>query len=90
MVDQIAKLFFLPVFPRWPVTIFYEVDRYNIANKLARIRFEKREWLIPVSIDVLNTIFKVGLHYSIMFFKKFARQKPRPESPADVASTAAI
>ena len=35
-------------------------------HKLVRIRFEKSEWLIPVSIDVLNTIFEVGLHSSSM------------------------
>src|ERR1700730_570471 len=68
MVDQIAQLCLLPVFPRGPVTIFYEVDRYNIANKLAHVRFEKSEWWAPVSIDVLNTIFEVGLHSSTMFF----------------------
>src|SRR5450759_205410 len=64
MIDQIAKLLFLPVFSRWPVAVFYEVDRCNMGDRFVRFRIEKNEWLIPVSIYVLNTICEVGLHSS--------------------------
>jgi hypothetical protein len=33
-----------------------------MANNSVGIRIEKGEWLIPVSVDVLKTIFEAGLH----------------------------
>jgi hypothetical protein len=38
-----------------------------MGDRFVRFRIEKNEWLIPVSIYVLNTICEVGLHSSAVF-----------------------
>ena len=63
MIDKITKLFFLPVFSRQAIAVFYEADRCNMSNNLVCFRIEKSEWLIPVPIYVLSTIYEFGLHF---------------------------
>jgi hypothetical protein len=82
VIDEIAELPFLPVFPRAPVAIFEEVDRCDVADDSVGVGLDKGKGLIPVSIDVLIAIFEAELHADAVSLSiPYARNRKSPKIP---------